>query len=222
MSASALTATTVRYLFATTWLPRDEREDLVAVPGGGTTALDTAGNLLHNALWDLRRQGLIELEQLRPVEKERVVVLGGRSFARFEILDRTTELRGLEGALLRAGRGLGTPGGWLESAIQRATDEDERGVRRLVLSLDLRPLSPWDTVTAHCFAEASAAGLVRAKGRLFRRVEFTDMAAVESLRERHTELRAARATDMEREPELHDAVISDCLHAVSWAYNTDP
>jgi hypothetical protein len=59
-----------------------------------TRAVDTAGNLLHIALWSLRDQGLMEFEQLRPVE-ERVRVLGGRPFAAFE-------LRAARGAYLDA------------------------------------------------------------------------------------------------------------------------
>ena len=68
-------ATTIRYLYATSWLPCDERQHTVAVPGGSTTAYDTAANLLHTALWNLRRQGIVELRQLRPLEKEPVTVL---------------------------------------------------------------------------------------------------------------------------------------------------
>jgi hypothetical protein len=45
-----LTETTIRYLYATTWLP-----------------FDAAGNLLHIAMWSLQRQGLVEFEQLRTV-----------------------------------------------------------------------------------------------------------------------------------------------------------
>ena len=88
-----LGAATVMWLYANEWLPD--------VP------LERAGNLLHVALWDLRRQHLIGLRQLRPVQRERVMVLGGKSFAAFDLLAPTTELDGLEGALLRAARTLG-------------------------------------------------------------------------------------------------------------------
>ena len=98
----ALTESATHYLFATSWLPSDPKEHLVSVPGGSTTGLDTAGNLLQIALWNLRRQGGIEFEQLRPVVDERVTVLGGRSFTRFELLNETARLRGLEGAVLIA------------------------------------------------------------------------------------------------------------------------
>jgi hypothetical protein len=203
-----LTETTIRYLYATTWLPCDTKEHTVAVPGGTTTAIDTAGNLLHIAMWSLRRQGLMEFEQLRPVEEEKVRILGGRPFARFELLDPSARLRGLEGALLRAAAGVGPA-------------EDERDVRRLVRALDLDNRSPWNTVCNHCFAEAAAAGLVKAKGRLFPKVVFTDLPAVESLRERHDGLRAARGAYLDAEPELTTAVISDCLRTVIDAYSPD-
>jgi hypothetical protein len=198
----ALSETTIRYLFATTWLPCDTKQDIVAVPGGVATAVDAAGNLLHIAMWSLRRQGLMEFEQLRPVEEERVRVLGGRPFATFRLLADGTTLPGLEGALAGAAR--------------NATSED---VRSLVRALDLDNRSPWDTVCNHCFAEAAAAGLVEAKRRLFRMVVFTDIGAVEALRERHDELRAARGAYLDAEPELTLAVMSDCLRAVADAYN---
>jgi hypothetical protein len=86
VAAPELTETTIRYLFATSWLPSNPEEQLVRVPGGSTTGLDTGGNLLHIAMWNLRRQGLMEFEQLREVEEERVTELGGRSFARFKLL----------------------------------------------------------------------------------------------------------------------------------------
>jgi hypothetical protein len=148
-------------------------------------------------MWNLRRQGLMEFEQLREVVKERVTVLGGRSFAGFKLLDETAKLGGLEGALLGAARSL--------------TDEDDRGVRRLVRAFDLDNRSPWVTVCSHCFAEASAAGLVKAKGRFIQKIVIADPVAVESLRERHDELRAARGAYLEAEPELTNAVASDCL-----------
>ena len=221
MGPPELTETTIRYLYATTWLPSDTSEDIVAVPGGATKAIDTASNLLHIALWNLRRLGAMEFEQLRPVEEEYVRVLGGRSFSRFELRDPTLRMPGLEGALLRAAASVEPFEGRIQRGIQRLSQEDEHGVRRLVSALDLDNRSPSDTVCNHCFAEASAAGLVKAKGRIFRAVVFTDMAAVETLREHHDELRAARGAYLEAEPELTTAVISDCLRTVADAYNPD-
>lgn len=219
MGPPALTETTIRYLFATSWLPSDSKQDIVAVPGGATTAIDTAGNLLHIALWNLRRQGLMEFVQLRPVEKERVTVLGGRSFTRFELLDESAELPGLEGALLDAARAVARTDARIARAIDRLTNEDQRGVRLLVRALELDNRSPWDSVCNHCFAEASAAGLVNAKGRFFRKVVISDPAAVEALREQGDQLRTARGAYLEAEPELTSAAMADCLHAVSAAYN---
>jgi hypothetical protein len=201
----ALTETTIRYLFATSWLPSRPNEDIVAVPGGATTAIDTAGNLLHIAMWNLRRQGLMEFQQLRPVEKERMRVLGRRSFAGFKLVDNGgARLAGLEGALLEAAHGL---------------EHGDGGLRNLVRALDLDNRAPWGTVCNHCFTEASAAGLVAIKGRLFRKVVVTDPATVESLRERHDELRAARGVYLDAEPELTGAAMADCLRTVADAYN---
>jgi hypothetical protein len=104
-------------------------------------------------------------------------------------------------------------------AIDRVTGEDEHGVRLLILTLDLDNRSPWGSVCAHCFAEAAAAGLVETKGRLIRKVAISDQAAVESLRERNEELRAARGAYLDAEPDLTTAVMSDCLHAVSGTYH---
>lgn len=200
----ALTEATIRYLYATTWLPSGSGEHTVAVPGGATRAVDTAGNLLHIAMWSLRSQGLMRFEQLRPVEKERVRVLGGKSFSAFELVGEGADARGLDGALLRAAR---------------TVEGDDRGVRRLVRALGLDNRSPWNTVCGHCFGEASAAGLVGRKGRLFPKVVFTDMAAVEGLRERNDELRAARGAYLDAEPELTGAVMADCLQTVADAFS---
>jgi hypothetical protein len=202
VGAPELTEATVRYLFATSWLPCDTKQQTVAVPGGSVTAIDAAGNLLHIAMWNLRRQGLMEFEQLRAVEKERVRVLGGKPFSRFEFLQGSATLPGLEGALLRA--------------AQNATDTD---VRSLVRAVDLDNRSPWDSVCNHCFSEAVAAGLVERKGRLFPKVVISDPAAVESLRGRHDELRAARGAYLDAEPDLTKAVMSDCLGTVVDAYS---
>ena len=203
MGPPALTETTIRYLFATSWLPCNTKQDIVAVPGGATTAIDTAGNLLHIAMWNLRRQGLMEFEQLRPVEKERARVLGGKSFAGFRLIDGSARLPGLEGALLDA---------------SRSVEQADRGLRALVRALDLDNRSPWGSVCGHCFAEASAAGLVATKGRLFRKVVITDQGTVESLRERHDELRAARGAYLDAEPDLTNAAMADCLRTVADAY----
>lgn len=59
-----LTETTVRYLFAAGWLPSSDSEHLVAVPGGATKALDSASSLLHIGLWTLRRDGVLDGDNL--------------------------------------------------------------------------------------------------------------------------------------------------------------
>jgi hypothetical protein len=201
-----LTETTVRYLFATTWLPPGGSEHMVAVPGGSTRAIDTAGNLLHIAMWSLRRQRLMEFEKLRPVEKEPARVLGGKPFSSFRLIDDGARRPGLEGALLDAARHV---------------DGDDLGVRRLVRALDLDNRSPWNTVCNHCFSEAFAAGLVETKGRLFKKVVFRDIGAVEAMRGRHDELRAARGAYLDAEPDLTGAVMTDCLRTVADAYSPD-
>ena len=71
----------------------------------------------------------------------------------------------------------------------------------------------------HCFAELAAAGLVKRKGRFVRKIVVTDEAAVESLRPRYDELRAARGAYLDAEPELTGAVVADCLQAVASAYH---
>ena len=223
MEPPKLTATTIRYLYATTWLPGADgggREHTVQVPAGKTRALDTAANLIHTALWNLRRQGVFDFEQLRPVENESVMVLGSRSFTRFEFRDPGIDLRGLEGALIRAARKVRASDGVIDRAIQRVTDEDEHGMRRLIYAMDLNHRAPWLTVTSHCFVEAKAAGLVEETGWATKKVKIVDEASVESLRERNDELRAARKADMDREPDLHHAVIADGVMAVNWAMSS--
>jgi hypothetical protein len=197
----ALTDTTIRYLFATTWLPTDPAERQVRVPGGSTIGVDTGGNLLHAALWNLRAQGLMEFEQRRPVEHERVRVMGGRPFSGFRVL-----------------RATGSPAPGLEGALLAAARADEGDVRELVRALDLDDRSPWGTVCSHCFREAHSAGLVAVRGRVFKKIVITDPAAVEAMRERHDELRAARGKYLDAEPELTGAVIADCLRVVADAF----
>ena len=220
MAAPALTETTIWYLLATRWLPCNFEEQLARVPGGSTTGLDTGANLLQIAMWNLRRQGLMDFEQLRKVEDEPVRVLGGQSFSRFKLLAPTAKLRGLEGALLNAARSVEPAEGRIEKAVQRVSKEDDRGVRRLISALEVGGSSPWNVVCGHCFAEASAAGLVERKGRIFKKIVISDPAAVESLRERHEELRAARRAYLKAEPELTNAVMGDCLRTLADSYST--
>lgn len=225
MPASNLTNTTVRYLFASTWAPRDDSGWTMPVPGAQVDGLDTAGNLLNLAVWSLREQELVEVQQLRPVETERVTVYGGRSFARLRALDEHAQLPGLEGALLAKAREKpeeGVLGRLGEALDKKLSGDDEDGLRGHVLALDLHDRAPWATVAGYCVGEARAAGLVEVKGRIFKKPVITDPAAVEKLKARDAEIVAARTKYRERETELDNAVISDCLHAVSWAYQSSP
>jgi hypothetical protein len=219
VAAPDLTETTIRYLYATTWLPCNLEEKTVAVPGGTTTALDTASSLLHIALWNLRRQGTLELAQLRPVEDEPVRVFGGQSFSSYELRDSTVRMSGLEGALIEAAGKVPSREGRLQRGLAKASDEDDRGLRRLLRQLELDDRGPWRTVCNHCFSEAHRAGLVAIKGRLFKKVVFTDHAAVEALRERHDRLHAARKEYMEAEADLSTAVAADCLRVIIDGYS---
>ena len=219
MGAPALTETTIRYLYATSWLPSNPSELLARVPGGSTTGLDTGANLLHIAMWNLRRQGLMEFSQLRPVEDEPVRAFGGKSFSAFRLVDPEARQPGLEGALLSAAREVVFDReGRIDKAIQRASGDDKHGVRRIVRALELDDRGPWRTVCSHCFHEAHAAGLVEVKGRIFKKIVITDPAAVESLRPRYDESRAARREYLDAEP-VAMAVMSDCLRTIADAYN---
>jgi hypothetical protein len=213
-----LTETTVRYLFAAEWLPSSDSEHLVAVPGGATKALDTASSLLHIALWALRRDRVIDFEQIRPIEDEPVRAFGGRSFSRFTLLDRTARRAGLEGALIAAAATVEPPERWRDRKLAEVSKEDDHGMRLLIRALDLDHRGPWRTVCGHCFAEAQAARLVAKKG-LLRRLVHTNTATVEALRERHDALRVARSADMDAEPQLSEALAADCLRTIADAYN---
>jgi len=202
VSPPELTETTIRYLFATAWLPCDTSQQVVAVPGGSTTAIDTGGNLLHIAMWNLRRRGLMEFEQLRPVERERVRVLGGRPFSGHTLVDPEARLPGLEGALLEAARAA-APG----------------DVRALVRALDLDNRGPWNTVTGHCFPRLIGHDDLLEQAALDPHEPRRRSLVVESLRERNDELRAARGAYLDAEPDLTFAVMSDCLRTVTDAYN---
>jgi hypothetical protein len=60
---------------------------------------------------------------------------------------------------------------------------------------------------------------VSTKGRFLRTVVISDPATVESLRQRHDELRAARGAYLDAEPELTNAAMADCLQTVADAYH---
>jgi hypothetical protein len=189
----------------------------VKVPRALVEGLDTGANLLNLAVWSLREQGLVQVEQLRPVEDEPVRVMGGQSFARVMALGKGEDLPGLEGALLAKAREDPQEGA-LARLADRLSGDDEHGLRGLLLSLDMGNGAPWAGVVGYCFAEARAAGLVDQKG-LFRKLVITDPAAVEALRGRDAEIAAARKRYREEQKELDHAVIADCLLALDWAHN---
>ena len=213
MSGHELTATTVSYLFASTWAPPADSGWSLQVPGGKVNGPDTAANLLNLAVWSLREQGFVDVEQIRRVEAERITVMGGKSFVRVTALDRVTALPGLEGALLDAIRQ--RPG---KGEVLSRDDPD--GLRGCVLALNLSSGSPWATVAGYCRKEALDAGLVVIEGRLSKKPVIADQAALDALRSRDGEIAAARAAYRERENDIDVAVISDCRHAVRWAHQT--
>lgn len=223
MAGSSLTATTVRYLFASTWALEAGSGWTMHVPGAKVDGPDTAANLLGIAVWSLREQGLVEVQQLRPVEKERVTVMGGRSFARVAALGQSAPLPGLEGALLAKAQESPEVGvlGKLDDALAKGlSGDDEQGLRGMVLALGLSSGSPWNSVAEFPRDEAREAGLLELKGRLIKRPVIADPAALEALKERDAEIVAARSRYLEQEPELADAVLHDSFAAVSWAHNT--
>jgi hypothetical protein len=223
VAASTLTATAVRYLFASTWAQPAGSGWTMHVPGAKVDGPNTAANLLNIAVWSLREQGLVEVQQLRPVEAERVVVMGGRSFARVAALGRAAPLPGLEGALLAKAQespGAGVLGKLDDALAKGLSGDDEQGLRGLVLALGLSSGSPWNSVAEFPRNEAREAGVLELKGRLIKRPVISDPTALEALKERDAEILAARTRYREQEPDLDGALISDCLAAVSWAHNT--
>jgi len=167
----------------------------------------TAGNLLNVAIWRLGDQDVVEIEQLRPYEVEKVGPFRGPSFTRLTIVDESVALSGLQGALLRV--------------LKAEPAEDERAVRRVLALLDLDWRSPWTAAAGYCLAEARAAGVADLGGRGWhpiRTPEITDSAAHEALRPGHEEIGAARAAYRAAHEELDNAVLADCLHALYWSH----
>ena len=207
MAAPLLTASTMAYLFAAEWAPANKSWPLF-VPGAEVDGPDTAGNLLNMAVWRLRDQDVVRIEQVRPYEVEKVGALRKPSFTCLEITDETVELPGLQGALLRV--------------LKAASDDEARGVRRLILSLDLHYKSPWTSAAGYCLGEARAAGVADLGGRRWhpvRRPVITDEAALAALRPKYEEISLARETYRQREEELDNAVLGDCLHGLFWSHS---
>lgn len=221
--AAELSVPTVRYLFASEWAPPGRGLN-VKVPGAEVDGPDTADDLLNLAFWSLREQGLVEVEQIRPVEEEKVQVLGGKSFTRVRPLPgEALTLGGLEGALLAKARekpGEGALDRLHEKLADLASVDEELGARGLILQLGIGGGSPWGKVVEICFREAEAAGLVGKKGRIFKKPVIADPAGVEALKERDAEIVAARTRYREEQEELDQATITDCIHALYWAHST--
>jgi hypothetical protein len=210
MAAAVLTASTISYLFASDWAPANTSSPLY-VPGADVDGPTTAGNLLNVAVWRLHHQEVVEIEYVRPYEIEKVGLFRKPSFTRLRVIDEAVALPGLQGALLRV--------------LKEAGDDAEgRGVRRLVLALDLNYRAPWSTVGGYCLGEARAAGVAELGGRRWhpiRRPVITDEGAYEALRPKHEEISAERAAYRRRNEELDNATLADCLHGVHWAHS-DP
>jgi len=115
------------------------------VPGADVDGPTAAGNLLNVAVWRLRDQDVVEIEQLRPYEVEKVGFFRKPSFTYLRVIDEGVALPGLQGAPLRV--------------LKEASDDDARGLRRLVLALDLHYRSPWTSAAGYCLGEGRAAGV---------------------------------------------------------------
>ena len=222
MSGAELTSSTVRWLFAADWAEAPSGGQPMRVPGAKVSGLETAASLLTIAVWSLGDRGLVETEQIRPIERERVVTMGGKSFARVRPLPgEALRLGGLEGALLSKARepaSAGLLGRFDDMLADKLSGDDEHGLRGLVLSLELNSGQPWVSVANYARDQARAAGLVELEGRIRRKPVIADPGAIESLRARDREIAEARRRYREREaPELDQAVFADCVAAVSWA-----
>jgi hypothetical protein len=146
--------------------------------------------------------------------------MGGSSFARLTVLDENTDLPGIEGALLRAARERDQESNRLVERASGLADkisgDDPCGIRHLVLAIRGHTRSPSWYVASYCLNEASAAGLLELKGFLIRKPTITHQAAVDALRPLDEQIVALRKAYRERNEELDNAVLSDCLHAMHW------
>lgn len=218
-----LTVSTVAYLFAAEWAPEPDSQWKLGVPGGVVDGFGLGAGLLSVAIWSLQREGLVALEQLRPVADEPELKLGGRSFVRMTALDvGAASPPGVEGALLAAARdrqrqGLGARLSRIGARfIDRLSGEDEFGVRGAVLALKLHERHPWTTVADLCLAELRDAGL----GKLDGQKTILNPLGIEDNRERWRQLAEERERDRAAAPGLALAVHRDCNAAVRWAFGS--
>jgi hypothetical protein len=215
--SAELSDSSVRWLFAAGWAPPKGTNWNVRVPGATVDGLGTAADLLNLAIWSLIRQGLAQVEQLRPVEKVTPGNSGGASFARFDFLDDAARRSGIEGALLNAGHHIGAGDTLGERAARHFTHDDARSVRAIVWGLGLHSPSPWASVALLAQHEAQAAGLVGVRGFFARRPTVIDAAGVETLRMRDAQIVAARTAYREQHGDLDAAVFGDCYAALLWS-----
>ena len=192
------------------------------VPGGRVPGMETGASLLDLAVWSLREQGLVEVEQIRPVAEERVVKMGGPSFSRVRAAGKAA-LGGLEGALLEKiaePPEQGLLGRFDDLLAQKLSGDDEDGLRGHILALDLSTGSPWTAVANHCVQEARDAGILEVTGRLRKKMSVIDPGALEALRPRNEEIAAARDAYRKNETQLDGAVFGDCVAALDWAHQS--
>jgi hypothetical protein len=212
---------TIRWLFADTWAERSDTQFPEAVPGAVVNGLTTAAALLEIGLWSLREQGLIALEPLRPVEPEPVLKMGGRSFVRVaprppDPADRGAQI-GLQARLLKTVRTIaGEDEGLGERAVRRISGDDRQGLRPTLAALGMHDRSPWRWVLEVCFVDAREHGLIDLRGRLFGKRFVPDFTAIAAVRPRNAEIAAAHEAYRAREPDLHGAVLADCVAALRW------
>ena len=168
MGPPALTETTIRYLYATTWLPSQHQ----------------GAHRRRSGRRDHCARHRREPAPHRDVEPAPAGTYGVRAAA-------AGRKRAGEGARRQAVLGLQAAHRARNAPGSRApcwTLPGRRAGRRRPArpGAGARPRQPLavGSVCNHCFGEAAAAGLVETKGRLFRKVVFTDQGTVESLRGR--------------------------------------
>lgn len=218
MESTDVPATTLLYLFAELWAPASDGRDAEAEPvlGAVVKGLDTAANLLNAGIWNLRRQGWITIEQLRPAEPVQTLVLGGASFVRVTLGTRRNDppSHGLEGFLWRSISRRTEPEGRLEEVARRAAGDDRHGLRSALIGTELSRRSPCSAVFAFCRADAVDRGLIEITGRWRKRLTVPDLDAVRALRPAYEAVSAARQAHLAEHAESDHAVLGDCFAAL--------
>ncbi|MER7545087.1 hypothetical protein ABTW95_19020 [Spirillospora sp. NPDC127506] len=218
MGSSGIPATTLLYLFAELWAPASDGRDTDAEPvlGAVVKGLDTAANLLNAGIWNLWRQGWITVEQLRPAEPIRTLVLGGASFVRAapRKVENKPAPRGLEGFLWRAISDHADGEGRLEALVRRGSGDDRHGLRSALIGTALSRRRPSSAVFALCRGDAADRGLIEVRGRWRKRLAVPDLDAVRALRPEYEEVSAARRAHLAEHAEFDHAVLGDCFAAL--------